>query len=505
MVLKSGRLITGRCSARRSCWTTPINLEGTVPAIRKKTKTTVTRPDLQGGEQHELMQQLNCRHLNEKISETKVEIVGIESVKPNPRNPKKHPDSQIEILAANIQKFGFTTPLLVDEESTILAGHARHLAGCRVGISHVPIIRLLGLSALDKRALAIADNKVAELGDWDIPLLRENLEVLFDPDAAIDFDPRIVGFETVEVDQIISSETTNVDLADKLDPPDNSAPPISRNGDVWICAGHKVACGNALEERTFFSLMGDARADVVFTDSPYNVPNAGHVSGRAGIREFAMASGEMTAAEFTEFLSTSFRLISTFSREGAVLFLCMDWRHMPELQAATFPVFGAPRNLAVWVKTNAGMGSFYRSQHELVLVLVNPGGRATNNFGLGGKGRYRTNVWTYPGCNSFGTHRDAALAMHPTVKPVALVADALMDCSDRRDIVLDPFGGSGTTMIAAERTGRLARLIEIDPIYVDVTVRRWETLTQKSAVLVETGQTFAEVALRRQQSHEQGQ
>lgn len=243
--------------------------------------------------------------------------------------------------------------------------------------------------------------------------------------------------------------------------------------------------------------MGNDVADIVFTDPPYNVPNVGHVTSRRNVREFPMAAGELSPAKFTHFLNESFSAIARHIRPGAVLFACMDWHHLGELRTACDQIFGAPRNMIVWVKSNAGMGSFYRSHYELILAYVRPGAKPINNFGLGGKGRYRTNVWQYPGANAFGRDRDKHLAMHPTVKPVALVADALKDCSNRRDIVLDPFGGSGTTMIAAERTGRSARLIEYDPLYCDVIVQRWQSATGRTARLAETDETFDQVRARR--------
>ena len=198
--------------------------------------------------------------------------------------------------------------------------------------------------------------------------------------------------------------------------------------------------------------MRGEMADIVFTDPPYNLPNAGFVSKRANVREFPMANGEMAVDQFTGFLMTTVENIARCVSPGAVVYIFMDWRHLIELRSAADPVFRAPKNMVVWVKANAGMGSFYRSQHELILVYAAPGGRAINNFGLGAKGRHRTNVWRYTGCSSFGG-RDETSALHPTVKPVAMVVDALMDCSHRGAIVLDPFGGAGTTMIAAERTG----------------------------------------------------
>ena len=422
--------------------------------------------------------------LNQTIQATKIEISPITSLKPNPRNAKKHSDRQISLLAENYDTFGFTQPILIDEDSMIICGHARYYAALRRSLSHLPALRLSHLSSAEKRALALADNKLAELGEWDINILSEELEFIFNSETDLSFDPRLIGFETVEVDELLQddSDAGRADPADQVDPPDVLFA-TTAGGDLWTCDEHRLVCGSALLEDDYRLLMRGESADTVFTDSPYNVPNTGHVTGRAGVREFEMANGEMTSDQFTGFLRTSVDSIANCVKAGAVLYFCMDWRHLLELRSAADPVFGALKNMIVWVKSNAGMGSFYRSQHELVLVYAAPGGKPINNFGLGATGRHRTNVWRYPGCNSFGRGRDEALAMHPTVKPVAMVADALMDCSHRGGIVLDPFGGSGTTMIAAERTGRRARLIELDPLYCDLIVQRWQTFSKKTARL----------------------
>jgi DNA modification methylase len=408
--------------------------------------------------------------LDARIRVECVEIIAIDDLKPNPRNAKKHPDRQIALLRDNFEQFGFTNPILVDEKCNILAGHARYIAARQAGFTHLPVIRHSHLSPAKKRAFAIADNKLAELGEWDLEILSEELSFLFDPQTELSFDPRSIGFETVEVDQILGEQIDNerVDPADEVPVLNSHEPPVTITGDVWTTEQHRLICGDATNKEHYLALMEAELAEIVFTDPPYNVPNAGHVTGREGVREFAMAHGEMTSDQFTAFLSIIFKNTLDRMADGAVGYFCMDWRHLLELQAAADPLFGALKNLIVWVKSNAGMGSFYRSQHELICVYAAPG-RSINNFGLGGKGRHRTNVWKYPGFNSFGRGRDKALAMHPTVKPVAMVADALMDCSNRGGIVLDPFGGSGTTMIAAERTGRRARLMEIDPLYCDET------------------------------------
>jgi DNA modification methylase len=436
--------------------------------------------------------------LDVRIKAKNIEFVPIAQLKPNPRNAKKHPHRQIALLAENYERFGVTQPIVIDENDTIICGHARFEAGRKIALAHLPVVRLSGLTSAEKRALAIADNKLAELGDWDMDMLSQELSFLFDAATELDFDPRMVGFETVEIDQILGDEHDDdrADPADEIVPLNTQEPAVTEPGGVWNCGQHRLVCGDATKQDAYAAAMDTDLAEIVFTDAPYNVPNAGHVTGRGGVREFAMAHGEMSPSQFTDFLSIVFANIQARMVDGAVGYFCMDWRHLRELQAAADPVFGTLKNLIVWVKSNAGMGSFYRSQHELICVYAAPG-KPINNFGLGGKGRHRTNVWKYPGFNSFGRGRDKALAMHPTVKPVAMVMDALMDCSNRGGIILDPFGGSGTTMIAAERTGRRARLIEIDPLYCDVIVQRWQKISGKTARLAETAETYEEVKARR--------
>jgi DNA modification methylase len=437
-------------------------------------------------------------NLDARIKVECVEILEIDAIVLNERNARKHSDHQIARLAEAIEELGFNVPIAVDERSRILAGEGRYLAAKKIGLAHVPVVRLKHLSAAQKRAFAIADNRLAELGEWDFQILSEELSFLFSPDEEITFDPRIIGFDTADADQIMLGAH---DADEKPDPADRNIPlpgqtSVTAVGDIWICGKHKLCCGDATSGEVYRALLAGEPVNIVFIDPPFNVPNAGHVTDREGVREFAMAHGEMSAEQFTNFLSTALARIRESMTDGAVIYVCMDWRHLDELSAAARPLFGAMKNLIVWVKKNAGMGSFYRSQHELVAIYATPG-KVTNNFGLGAKGRHRTNVWKYAGLNSFGRGRNETLAMHPTVKPVAMVVDALRDCSKRGGIVLDAFGGSGTTMIAAEKTGRHARLIEIDPLYCDVIVKRWQEFAGDTARLAETGETFEEVKVRR--------
>jgi DNA modification methylase len=351
------------------------------------------------------------------------------------------------------------------------------------------------LTPAQVRAFRIADNKLTENATWDDRRLAEQLRDL--SLSGLDFDVDITGFELGEIDlRIASLEETPVAGSDPADvlPEVPAAPPVSKPGDLWLLERHRVLCGNALDPEVFTALMGAERASMVFTDPPYNVPIEGHAGGLGTIhhRPFPMASGEMNEAEFTAFLDQSCRNLAAFSAGGSLHYICIDWRHLEELLAAGRKTYGELKNVCAWVKDNAGMGSLYRSQHELVLVFKHRGGSHRNNVQLGRFGRNRSNVWHYPGANSFARHGEEGnlLALHPTVKPVALVADAILDASARGDIVLDAFLGSGTTVIAAERTGRRCYGLELDPGYVDTAIRRWQTLTGDRARHAATDRFF---------------
>jgi hypothetical protein len=419
----------------------------------------------------------------------------VSDLQADPRNARTHSKKQVAQIASSIKAFGFTNPILIDESRQIIAGHGRLAAARKLGQERVPTITVRGLFDAQRRALVIADNKIALNSGWDEVILAEELKFL--SDAMIDLDG-LTGFETVEIDSLVELlEPGNDTRADAIPEPPQTA--VSRRGDVWVMDEHRLVCGDAKIAETFTTLMGGDRARIVLADSPYNVRICGRVSGlgRVQHREFSEASGEMTPEEFVQFLTLTMTLSGEHSLDGAIGFWFMDWAHMSEMLAAIKGAGLEHKQLVVWSKTNAGMGGFYRSQHELIFVTKHGTAAHVNNFGLGGHGRYRTNVWSYPGMNSFGRKRDRLLALHPTVKPVALAHDALKDVSHRGDIVLDPFGGSGTTLIAAEKCKRHARLIEIDPIYCDVSVRRWQEYTRSEARLASTNQTFAEVTRER--------
>ena len=413
-------------------------------------------------------------------------------LRPWPGNARTHSDKQLLKLKASIQRFGFTVPVLVDEAGTILAGHGRLQAAIELGLPTVPTRAIYGLSKAQKRAYVIADNKIAQLSRWDEKLLKSELEILIQQD----FDVETTGFSTAELDLMFDEDATAD--PDDLHAYDVPTQIVSRAGDLWQLGAHRLLCGNALDTDSYEVLLHAERAQMVITDPPYNVPIDGHVCGSGSIKhkEFAMASGEMSAEEFTAFLKSAFAQVHAFSQEGAIHFYFMDWRHIEELQAAAKTLFGLPRQLCVWTKDNGGLGTFYRSQHELVFVYKKGDAPHINNFELGQHGRYRTNVWSYPGVNTFGKGHEL-LALHPTVKPVSLIADAIRDCSHRKGLVLDPFAGSGTILIAAERTGRHARAIELDPQYVDVAVMRWQRVSGKKALLSATGEAWDQVRAQR--------
>jgi len=408
-----------------------------------------------------------------------------------PLNPRAHPDKQIAMLCRSIAQFGFVNPVLTDEGGTILAGHGRVQAARRLGMAKVPTLMLAGLQESEKKALVIADNRTPEQAIWDIELLKTNFTALID----VDFDVELTGFTAGEVDLMLDGPKPDEgDRDDDHGEAVRDGAAVSRLGDVWQIGRHRIVCGDARAKATYRELLGAEVSQMVFTDPPYNVPIAGHVMGRGSVRhrEFVMAAGEMSPAAFTRFLTEAMQLAVSASANGSIHYWCMDWRHLAELNAAATASRLEPKNLIVWVKSNAGQGSFYRNGHELIAVFKSGTAKHINNFGLGGQGRYRTNVWAYPSVNSQHPARRGDLDMHPTVKPVALVADAMRDCSKRNGVILDPFGGSGTTILAAERTGRVARLIELDPLYVDQTIRRWEQSGGAAAVHVQTGRSFAE-------------
>lgn len=428
-----------------------------------------------------------------------IEYRPIASLKSHERKLRKHSAASIVKLMGSIREFGFALPLLVDTDSVLIVGEARLEAARRLGMTELPVITADQWSRAQVKAYRLADNRLAELGEWNNEELVLELSEILDMDE-VHLDS--LGWETAEIDKLFDwNETGGCAPADdpadaQMAPPEH---PVTRPGDIWQLGKHRLMCASSLEAATWALLMDGKIAAMAFSDPPFNVPIDGHVCGLGKVKhaEFAQASGEMSKAEFTEFLTGHIGAMAGCIADGGLLYLCIDWRHMAEMSDAVAACGLALINVCVWNKSNGGMGSLYRSKYELVFVAKKGTAPHTNNVQLGKHGRYRTNVWDYAGINSFGAGRMDDLASHPTVKPNALVADAIRDVTRAGEIVIDGFMGSGTTILAAERAKRVAYGIEIEPGYVDVAIKRWEKMTGEIAVLASTGQLFAEVAAER--------
>ena len=418
-----------------------------------------------------------------------VSYISPEEVKPYQNNPKKHSEKQITQIINSIKEFKFNNPILIDENNVLIAGHGRLLASKHLQIKEIPAIRLTHLTESQKKAYRIADNKLTENGAWDTDLLKIEFEEIQKLNLDLNLD--ITGFDNQEIDLLFNPPPPADNKLNKI-PYIPEKEIVSKAGDIWQLGSHRIICGDALERITFERLLQDKHAAMVFTDPPYNVKINGHVCGNGAIKhkEFAMASGEMGSNEFTEFLSANFKLLKEFSKNGSLHLICMDWRHVEEISRAGH-VYDEFKNICVWNKTNAGMGSLYRSKHEFIFVYKNGEQKHINNIELGSKGRYRTNIWDYAGVNTFKNTN--LLKLHPTVKPVELIWDAILDVSKRGDIVLDSFLGSGSTLIACEKSHRICYGIELEPLYIDTTIRRWQELTGKDAIREGDGKTYKEL------------
>jgi len=434
--------------------------------------------------------------MNKMPRDLAVETIPLPAIKPYAGNARKHSKKQIGQIADSMRQFGWTMPILVDANNGIIAGHGRLEAARLIGFDMAPVIRVHDLSEPEIRAYRLADNKLAENSEWDQEMLRVELRELIL--LAPDFELPATGFEMGEIDQILGDSEAAPDPAIETAKADLDGPRIASRGDLWLLGGkHRLFCGDALEEASYAILLDGEKARLGLSDPPYNVRIAGNVSGLGRRRhgEFAMASGEMSGSEFTSFLDTAFSRMAANSVDGAIQFIFMDWRHVVEVTQAGLSAFGELKNICVWDKMKGGMGSLYRSAHEFVFVFKSGDVPHVNNVELGRFGRNRTNVWRYAGAASFGAGRASALDMHPTVKPVGMLADAILDCSGLKDIVLDPFGGSGSTIIAAQRTNRCARVIELDPKYVDVALRRFRRVTGVDPVHAERGRPLGDLEL----------
>jgi DNA modification methylase len=417
-----------------------------------------------------------------------IEEIPVAALKPYARNARRHSKTQVKQIVASFKEFGIINPIIVDEANNILAGHGRLEAAKTAGIAIVPIVRVTGLTEGQKRAYRIADNRIAENAGWDHSILAQEFKDL--SSSAFEIDVTVTGFEMGAIDVIIG-EHAPADIKDEADHQpavDPERPIISKPGDLWQLGAHRLLCACSLDIESYARLLDGKGADMVFTDPPFNIVIDRFVCGLGGIshEEFAMASGEMSPEEFRAFLLRITANLVEATRDGSIHFICMDWRHIRDLLDVGSVNYSELKAICVWNKTNGGMGSLYRSKHEFVAVFKNGEAPHINNVALGKHGRNRTTVWDYAGVNSFGGERDN-LAIHPTVKPVKLVEDAILDCSNRGDRVLDAFCGSGTTIIAAERAGRRGFGLEIEPKYVDATLRRFRTLTGEEPVRLSDG------------------
>jgi DNA modification methylase len=415
---------------------------------------------------------------------------------------RHHSTAKLNKLKANLLEFGFVVPLIVDRNNRVIAGEARLALSKTLAMPKVPVIKAKHLNQAQAKAFQIADNKLVELSSWDESALKMAFEEVLTFDDA--FELEITGFETAQIDKIFEIDL-DADLLDKSDEVVEAPKKgVSLEGDLWRLGEHMLLCADATDQSAIRSLLADQTIDLTVTDPPYNVPINGHVRSKSTTkhREFVKASGEMTDQEFQLLLSNSLKQIREFSRDGALTYSFMDWRSIEALLRSGRRLDLELINLAVWNKTNGGMGSFYRSQHELCAIFKVGSAAHINNIKLGATGRYRTNVWDYPGFNSFGRNRDEALSIHPTVKPVAMIVDIIKDASRRGDIIFDPFGGSGTTIVAAQRCGRKARLIELDPIYVDTIIKRFNELFAIEAIHADTGLTWSQMSEQRVPANE---
>jgi len=408
------------------------------------------------------------------------------------RNPRSHPAHTSRALRRSIQQVGFIVPILINEQNQIIAGHARVQAAVDLGMAEIPAVRISHLSEAEIRAFRIADNRLTELGEWDKEVLAIEFRDLLD----LDFEIELTGFDFPEIDIVLASTR---DRTPEADVELASGPAVTQPGDLWVLNEHRLLCGDARDPGDHARLLRGDEASMIFTDPPYNVPIEGHVSGGGRIkhREFEMASGELSVGAVAVYQRGFLRCCIDAGQQGALIYVCIDWRSASLLEAVAHGLGLKTVAWCVWAKTNAGMGSFYRSQHEFVLVFREEQASHRNNVRLGRYGRNRTNVWTYEGANTFRRSRRAELRDHPTPKPVDMVVDAILDCTRPGDIVLDPFLGGGTTLIECKRTDRRCRAIEIDPIYVDTSIQRREGLTGGTAVCARTGRSFADMAAER--------
>ncbi|WP_298089766.1 DNA methyltransferase [uncultured Sphingomonas sp.] len=407
------------------------------------------------------------------------------------RRARTHSKEQIAQIVRSIETFGFSVPVLVDEHDKVIAGNARIEAAIQLGLAEIPVVTLSHLDAAQKRAFVLAENKLASLAGWDKAVLTLEFKDLVELD--LDFDLDVTGFAAPEIDALVFGQDEIRPSVTEIKP----ATATSRVGDLWLLDRHRLMCGDSTNKEAVAQLLGGEQVRTIFEDCPYNVNIRGHVSGSGKHQEFVMASGEMSDDEFTNFLTKVLARTAESLVPGGLAYVCMDFRHMRNVLDAADKHPLKLLNLIVWDKGQGGMGSFYRSRHELIFLFAREGGAHMNRVQLGKHGRDRCNVWSYRGMHGTGDEQKRARELHPTVKPLALVKDAILDSTNRGDLVLDLFSGSGTTILAAHDTGRRGAAMELDPVYADTTILRWQEHSGKEAVLAFSGKTFREVRAER--------
>lgn len=433
---------------------------------------------------------------NFALAHCSVEYRPIDWIKPYADNPRIHPAKQKAMLEATVFRSRHINPLLVKPDGQLIAGALRLEVAGQMGLTDVPVIIVSHLGDADCMALRIADNAIADKAEWSIELLAKNLELISTLDMTI--TPLELGFETAEYDQIRLGANPPTPV-EPVPIPDHAAPAVSRIGDVISIASHTIVCGDSRKSEVYVEALAGREAAAVISDQPWNL-EASFISGKGTTKfdDFAMAAGEMSAEEFEEFTEEVLARQAEHCAPGALVAQFIDWRSVDIMIRAGRKTTGELVNICVWVKQNGRFGSPWRSRHELICVFRSVGGKVRDNVQLGKFGRNRTNIWEYDAPTVFGSQRDK-LQLHPTCKNEAMIADFILDCTDRDDVVLDAFLGSGTTILAAHQTGRIGVGIEIDPHYVDLAVQRIANLSGDTPHLAD-GTTFDE--LRTQRSEE---
>jgi len=426
-------------------------------------------------------------NLNNSVNiELAIRYIDVSFLKEYKRNVKIHSEKQIAKLLQSMSTYGVVTPILVDKNYELIAGHGRLEALKQLGYQKIPIIMLEHLTEAQIKAYRLADNRIADEAEYNIDLLKIELQELVTCD---DFVITDTGFDIAEIDNIIiddySEKKENTDEADEIDNLKNIEKRV-HFGDIWKAGEHFVLCGDALKSESYEALLGEEKASLILVDPPYNVRITGHVCGKGKTKhkEFTMASGEMSDEEFENFVSTFIIQLVKFSYDGSLAYIFTDWRGLQIFLNIGKKLYNDLKNICIWNKLTGGMGSFYRSQYEAVCVFKKGTSSHINNVELGKNGRYRTNIWNHRGVSATNPKSLELLKFHPTVKPIGLLHEILLDASAPQNIVLDCFGGSGSTLLACERAKRKARLIEIDPHYCNIILHRWENITGKKAEYV---------------------